>query len=117
LDSYYKYLASEKQGNASLFGDLVGDDESDTTTKKSCQRKQISNHIKPPAWMKQLKSWFNSEESNFMEALLSGRETILEDADVAFFLADNSGELTNFYEAYNYTEPDARVKHLVTICK
>jgi hypothetical protein len=35
----------------------------------------------------------------------------------AFFLADNSGEPTNFNEAYNYLEPDSRVKWRVAICK
>jgi hypothetical protein len=41
----------------------------------------------------------------------------LEGADVAFFLAGNSGEPTNFYEAYNHPDPDARVKWRVAICK
>jgi hypothetical protein len=32
-------------------------------------------------------------------------------------LVDNSGKRTNFYEAYNHPEPDARVKWRIHICK
>jgi hypothetical protein len=48
---------------------------------------------------KQLKIWFNPEASNCMEVLISGRQSMLGDADVAFFLEDDSGELTKFLEA------------------
>jgi hypothetical protein len=49
--------------------------------------------------MKQLKSWFNSKASNMMKGLLSGRESMLEGADVVLFLSDYSGEPTRFHEA------------------
>jgi hypothetical protein len=34
-----------------------------------------------------------------MEGLIPGRESLLEGADVAFSLEDNSGEPTKFHEA------------------
>jgi hypothetical protein len=34
-----------------------------------------------------------------MKRLISGRESMVEGADVAFFLADNSREQTKFHEA------------------
>jgi hypothetical protein len=52
-----------------------------------------------------------------MEGLISGREEMLEGADIAFFLTDNSGEQTKFNEAYNHPKPDARVKWRVAICE
>jgi chromosome condensin MukBEF MukE localization factor len=53
-----------------------------------------------------LKSWFNPEVPKVKERLISGRETILECANVTIFLVDNSGELTKFHEAYNHPESD-----------
>jgi hypothetical protein len=67
--------------------------------------------------MKLLKNWFNPEASKVMEGLISGREEMLEGADIAFFLTDNSGEPTKFHEAYNHPKPDARVKWRVAICE
>jgi hypothetical protein len=52
-----------------------------------------------------------------MEGLLSGRNTILEGKDVAFFLADNSGEPTKFHEVYNHPEPNTILNWQVAICK
>jgi hypothetical protein len=46
--------------------------------------------------MKRLKIWFNPEASKVVEGLISGRESMVEVADVTFFLADNSGEPTKF---------------------
>jgi hypothetical protein len=45
-----------------------------------------------------------------MKGLLSGRETILEGADVAFFLEYNKVLAKKFHEAYNHPKLDARVK-------
>jgi hypothetical protein len=52
-----------------------------------------------------------------MEDLLLGRRSILEGTNFPFFLADNSGEPTKFYESFNHPEPDARVKWRKVICK
>jgi hypothetical protein len=52
-----------------------------------------------------------------MKGLISGRESILEGEDDAFFLADNSGEPTKFHQANNHHEADERVKCQMVICK
>jgi hypothetical protein len=65
--------------------------------------------------MKRLKSSFNPEASKVMEGLRSGRESILEDGDPAFFLTDNSGEPTNFHEDYNHPKSDSRLQRHMTI--
>jgi hypothetical protein len=59
--------------------------------------------------MKLLKSCFNPEASKLMESLLSGKESMLEGANVGFFLAANSRELTNLHNAYNHPKPDSKV--------
>jgi hypothetical protein len=35
---------------------------------------------------------------------------MVEDTNVVFFLADNSGEPEKFHAPYNHPEPDTRVK-------
>jgi hypothetical protein len=52
-----------------------------------------------------------------MKGMISGRESMLEGANVAFFLADYCGEPTKFHEAYNHSEVDSRVKWRKVICK
>jgi hypothetical protein len=65
----------------------------------------------------QLKSWLNPEASKVMQVLLLERESMVEDENVTFFLVDNSGEPTKFYEAYNHPETAARVKWWNAICE
>jgi hypothetical protein len=50
-----------------------------------------------------------------LEGLLSGRESIMEGADVAFFSGHNSGESTKFQEAFNLFKHDAKVKFQIAI--
>jgi hypothetical protein len=64
-----------------------------------------------------LKTWFNPEASKVVKGLISRRRSMMEGANLAFFLADNSGDSTKFHEAYKYPEPNARVKWRVAICK
>jgi hypothetical protein len=65
--------------------------------------------------MKPLNSLFNPEASKVMEGSISVRETMLEGANFAFFLEDNSGEPTKYLEAYNHPESDSRVNWRVVI--
>jgi hypothetical protein len=55
-----------------------------------------------------LESWFNADASKVMEGLISGRESMVEDANIAFFLEDNSQEPTKFHEPYYHPEPGAK---------
>jgi hypothetical protein len=48
--------------------------------------------------MQRLKCWFNPEASKVIKGTISGRESMLEGVDVAFFLEDNSGEPKKFHE-------------------
>jgi hypothetical protein len=52
-----------------------------------------------------------------MEGLISIRESMVECANVAFFLADNSGESTKFHEDYNHPESVVRVRWYLGIYK
>jgi hypothetical protein len=67
--------------------------------------------------MNQLKNYFDPEASKVMEGLISGRKSIVEVADVVFFVADDSGEQRKFHETHNHRKSDSRVKWRVAICK
>jgi hypothetical protein len=103
LEKDYKSWVSKKKGNETRFGDPIGDDDSDTITniliskEKDLKTKLDPSNMKVFNEMKLLKSWFNSEASKVMEGLISGMESMLESADAAFFLADNSGEPTKYH--------------------
>jgi hypothetical protein len=107
----------KKQDNESGFGYPIGDDDADTTTNILIFKETDLKTKLVPSNMKSYNIWLNPEASKVMEGLLSGSESLLEGADVAFFLADYSGESTKFHEAYNHSEPDARVKWRVASCK
>jgi hypothetical protein len=91
-------FVSRDQDNDSVFGDPIGDYDSDTTTniliskERDIKTKLDPSKMKVDKEINWLKSWFNPEASNVMEALLSERESILEGTDVAFFLSENSEE-------------------------
>jgi hypothetical protein len=80
LGKDYECLVSNKQENQSGFGDLIGYDNSDTTTKililkeTYLKTKLNPSNIKFYNKMKQLKSGFNPKPSKVMESFISGSE-------------------------------------------
>ena len=60
--------------------------------------------------MKKLQGWFNPEASRIVETLKSGREMILDQADIAMMMLEGPMEPVSFDEAFNHSELESRVK-------
>jgi hypothetical protein len=123
LDKDDESWGLKKQNNQSVFGDPIGDDDSDTTIniliskETEIKAKSYPSSMKLYNQMNRLKSWFSSEASKVMKGLLSGRESMLAGVDVVFFLAYDSGKPTKFNEKYNHPEPGERLKWRMSFAK
>jgi hypothetical protein len=69
------------------------------------------------SWMKKLQRCFNPGASIIVESLKSGREMILDQAEIAIMMLEDSNELGNFLEAYNHSDLDSRTIWKVPLIK
>jgi hypothetical protein len=60
--------------------------------------------------MKKIQGWFNPGASRIFESLKSGREMILDQADVTMMMLEGLMELGSFDEACNHSDLDSRRK-------
>ena len=60
--------------------------------------------------MKKLQGWFNPDASRVVESSNSGREPIVDQADIAFMMMEQPKEPGTFNEAFNHSEEDVRLK-------
>jgi Reverse transcriptase (RNA-dependent DNA polymerase) len=60
--------------------------------------------------MKKLQGWFNPYASRGVESSNSGREPIIDQADIAFITVEQPKEPGTFNEAFNHPEEDVRLK-------
>jgi hypothetical protein len=59
---------------------------------------------------KKLQGWFNPDASRVVELSNSGREPIVDQADIAFMKVEQPKEPGTFNAAFNHSEEDVRLK-------
>jgi hypothetical protein len=60
--------------------------------------------------MKKQQGWFNPEALRIVESLKSGREMILDQADIEMMILEGPFEPGSFDEAFNHSDIDSRTK-------
>jgi hypothetical protein len=83
--------------------DLV---ESEDATLDEAQTRKQNKTLKQ---ISKLKSWFNPDPSKFLKMQNSGREMIVETADLVFNMVDLVKDPESFHEAYNHPEANKKI--------
>jgi hypothetical protein len=60
--------------------------------------------------MKKLQGWFNPDASRVVDSSNSGREPIVDQADISFMTVEQPKEPGTFNEAFNHSEENVRLK-------
>ena len=94
--------------------DEIDDDDSILANTKAQetveQDKKKDKGSKVIREMKKLQGWFNPDASRVVESSNSGREPIVDQADIAFMMMEQPKEPGTFNEAFNHPEEDVRLK-------
>jgi hypothetical protein len=94
--------------------DEIDDDDSILANTKAQetveQDKKKDKGSKVIREMKKLQGWFNPDASRVVESSNSGREPIVDQADIAFMTVEQPKEPGTFNEAFNHPEEDVRLK-------
>jgi hypothetical protein len=112
--TYGEWMKSKD--NSKMTDDDLSDTEVDADNHKEqkepespAKRNETDNNKQALKHTSKLKSWFNPDPSRFMEVQDSGRDWVVESANIAFNTLDLVEEPKTFDEAYNHPNTNDRI--------